>query len=454
MKQRYILVVLFLALFSNLSAQTAKSDSDLFFYGSAADSDLKVVLPENSFSKKGIQYGAILSPVYMFEDNHGGQLGSFLVNTKIWAKSYLWNNSFFYIRGKDSYLKVQKNEGIYSGVESDNILDLDLAYLSASSGTGDLNISIGRKFYNVGSGLVLNNRGDGGEFSLNFYGFGLNLFGLYTGLLIKENNPYKLSSKDYSDGAKRAFGGGTFNAEFFNQKFYVFGVVQSDLAKDDKAAKTEYNSQYYGTGLEGILFENISYFAEFIYETGKSFIDKTGKESTISAYAVNSELDYYIPIFLKPALTLQYAYGSGDKYRKNYTDSVRPDNSTGDDTGFISFGSYSGGYALKPVLSNIHILRAGLVIVPFYASESAFLNRMSIGGKYSYYRKDKKESPIKSGEAGLPDLNIGQGVDASLRWQMFYDLSMYVNYGLFLPGKAYTDKTKQNFIMAGVNISI
>ena len=80
---------------------------------------------------------------------------------------------------------------------------------------------------------------------------------------------------------------------------------------------------------------------------------------------------------------------------------------------------------------------------------------MSLGAKYDYYMKDQKEAAINSGEATLPEAFIGQGVDVSLRWQMFYDLSMYVNYGLFLPGDAYDSSTgERTFIMAGVNLSI
>lgn len=454
MKLKYLLIVLIVTLFTNLYAQSAQTDSDLFFSGTDKNSDFNVTLPENSFSAKGIQYGAILSPVCIFDDRSDGQLGSYLMNAKIWAKSYLWNNSFFYIRGKDSYLGVQTNDRSYSPVKSKNVLDLDLAYISISSDTGNLNLSIGRKFYYIGSGLVLNDRGDGSEVSWTGYGLGLNLVGLYTGLLIKDNNPYKLSTRDYSDGSERAFAGGTANAEFINQKFYVFALVQQDLSNKNSTENTEYNSQYYGTGLEGIIFENFSYFAEFVYETGNSYIDKTDKKSSISAYAVNSEIDYYIPVILKPAITVQYAYGSGDSDRDTYSDSVRPDGSNGKDNGFISFGTYSGGYALKPVLSNIHVFRAGLAIAPFSGTETSLLSKMSVGSKYSYYRKDKKKSCINSGEAELPDFNVGQGIDASLRWQMFYDLSMYVNYGLFLPGKAYNDKGKQNFIIAGINISI
>lgn len=447
MKIKFILITLLVSLSTSLFAQ---SDEDRFFYGSDADTDLKVTLPDNSFSGKGIQYGAIISPIYIYEENDGGKLGSYIINTSIWAKTFLWNNSFFYIRGKDSYLGVSTNDGSYSAVESDNLIDLDLAYLSSSTGSGAFNISLGRKYYSLGTGLVLNGRGDGGEISYFGSILSIKLLGMYTGLLKKDNNPYGLSDKDIADGAERAFSGGTVTAAFFNQKLYLLGLVQKDMADQEKDAETGYDSQYYGTGLEGVVLSDISYFAEFVYEIGTSYVTGTStpnEESDIVAYAVNSGIYYYIPVIMNPAIILQYSYGSGDKYRESSSTSNRTAGAGKDDTAFMYFGTFSGGFALKPVLSNIHIYRAGFSFSPY--------EKLSLGAKYNYYMKDKKEMPINSGEADLPETFIGQGVDVSFRWQMFYDLSMYVNYGLFLPGDAYESSTgEKTFIMAGVNLSI
>jgi len=453
MKLNKLILFFILSISTSIFAQTSVKDEDRFFYGTGTDKDLNVILPGNSFSEKGIQYGAILSPVYIYEDNDGGKLGSYILNARIWAKTYLWSNSFFYIRGKESYLGIQTEKGVYSSVKSDNVIDLDLAYLSTTTADGAFNLSAGRKFYTIGTGLVLNGRGDGGEISLFGSNLSIDLLGMYTGLLLKDNNPYGLSDKDISDGAERVFGGGTISAAFYNQKLYLFGLAQIDKSKQVAAKETKYNSQYYGGGLEGVVFENVSYFAEYVFETGKSYVDNTvtgNTKSDISAYAVNSGVNYFIPVALNPALSFQYAYGSGDKYRtfKNLSSSPnRPAGAVGDDTAFTSFGTFSGGYALKTQLSNIHVFKGGISFAP--------VEKLSFGVKYLYYMKDKKELPIAPDEAVLPKSFIGQGVDASLRWQIFYDLSMYINYGIFLPGAAYDSKTgAKNFVMTGVNLSI
>lgn len=451
---KYILSLMLILSSIGAYAQSAGRDEERFFYGAKVDEEMQSAAPSDSFLNKGIQYGVILNPVYLYEDNDGGKLGSYIINAKVWGKSYLWRNSFLYIRGKNSYMGAAVKDGIYDGVESDNVADLDLAYLSMNMFDSAINISAGRRFYTIGTGLVLNGRGDGGEIS--WYGsiLSMKILGLYTGLLMKDNNPYGLSDRDIADGAKRTFGGGTISADYLNQKLYLFGLAQIDSGDEESTSKTRYNSQYYGAGLEGVVLQNASYFAEFVYETGKSYLEGTNKTSSIAAYAVNSGINYYFPVALNPALIIQYAFGSGDKYKTDYTKPFRPSGAKGDDSGFIAFGTFSGGYALKPSLSNIHIYRGGLSITPFSWADSAYIKKMSLGGKYSYYMKDKKESAINASEGGLPEAFLGQGIDVSLRWQVFYDLSMYVNYGVFFPGDAYASSAgTKTFIMSGINFS-
>ncbi len=452
-----ILLSLFIFAELDLSAQTSARDEDRFFYGLETDEDMKPVQPEKTFFSEGIQYGAILSPVYLNESGKDESLSSLIFNSKIWGKSYLWNNAFLYAGVKDSYLHVLSQDGdIYSDVESENTFDLDQTFVSMSVFEGALKFSAGRQYFNIGTGLVLNGRGDGAELNYSASIFTFDLMGLYTGLLKADNNPYGLSDKDFTDGAERVFSGAVLSADIVNQRVYIFGLIQTDLADQEETLETRYNSQYYGIGINGVILSDLSYFAEAVFQSGESYITQTSgnEKSKIAAYAANTGLNYFIPVKLNPTLTLQYAYGSGDKYRDDYTTGNRASGATGYDKGFISFGTYSGGYALKPVLSNIHIFRAGITVTPLATMNQMMLNKLSIGTKYSYYMKDNEESSINSGEAEGYESNIGQGVDASLRWQIFYDASFYVNYGIFLPGEAYDETDSQTFVMSGITLSI
>lgn len=454
-KFNLILIISLIFASTGLFAQAPVSDEDRFFYSQDASEDMAFLTPDSSYKTKGFQYGAILSPVLVYEKDSGSSLTSSVINARVWGKTALWNNSSLYVRVKNSYLAVLADTGTaYATVENDNVLDLDLAYFSQSTASGNIVFSAGRKYYNLGTGVVLNGRGDGAELLYFSRLVDVKVFGLYTGLLLKDNNPYGLSTRDLTDGAERIFAGGQLATSVSNQNLYIFGMAQIDQADEDAGTKSRYNSQYYAAGANGVFLRDFFYYGEFIYETGESYISVANEKATIAAYAVNSGINYYIPAKLNPVLSLQYAYGSGDKDRKDYTTGNRPPGSSDDDTGFISFGSFSGGFALKPTLSNIHIFRGGASFTPFAEAQSPYIKKMTAGLKYAYYMKDVAESPIKSGAAGEDNKHIGHGVDLSLRWQIFMDMSFYVNYGIFIPGDAYSKSQEDiHYIQSGFNFS-
>jgi len=77
---------------------------------------------------------------------------------------------------------------------------------------------------------------------------------------------------------------------------------------------------------------------------------------------------------------------------------------------------------------------------------------MNVTAKYSYYMKDKPKGVINYNEAPLEETEVGHGADASFRWRIFYDLSIFVNYAMFFPGKAYVEGEKnRQFIQGGCN---
>ncbi|HOK92338.1 MAG TPA: hypothetical protein PLN03_05900 [Spirochaetota bacterium] len=237
------LMAIFIIFLTLVQAQGSVRDEDRFFPSENIDKDMESFSAADSFSTKGIQYGLILNPLYLYEDNDSGKLGSYIINARLWGKVYLWDNAFLYLRVKNSYLGTTTTEGIYDTVESDNVADLDLSFISSKFKNGAIVVSAGRKFYSMGTGVVLNGRGDGGEISIYTSFLSINLLGLYTGLLLKDNNPYGLSDRDLSDGAKRTFAGATASVDFWNQKLYIFGLAQIDNGKEDEILKSRYNSQ-------------------------------------------------------------------------------------------------------------------------------------------------------------------------------------------------------------------
>ncbi len=387
-----------------------------------------------------LSYGGWITPV-IIDERKGSEtaLTTSVTTMRLWMQSTLWKNSFIYVRGKDVYLTglMEKNR---TKPESENTIDMDLAFIQMATPGGALRFSAGRKYFILGTGLAFNGRGDGAELNIFSRFVDVKAFGVYTGLLAKDQNPYGLSGKDFSDGAKRVFAGGTIERGIVNQTLYLLAMIQMDRQEEEAGVESTYDSQYYGAGLKGLIVDGMDYYAEFIYQMGENNLETPKKD--IKAMAGMFGLNYYFDAAFNPALLFQYAYGSGDD-----------DTADDEDTTFTYFGTYVGGFALRPQLRNIHIARLGFSFVPFYSSEKAWLKRMNVIARYSYYMKDKVETPASVGEGPLEERFLGHGADLSLRWAIFSDLSFFVNYGLFLPGDAYSSSEgTRNFVMGGFNL--
>jgi hypothetical protein len=440
------LVFIFLLGLTALAQEKDKISDDRFFPEFRVDEDMKVIKAERE--PLSISYGGWITPVVIDERNSTALTSSVTI-TKLWIQSTLWRNSFLYIRGKDVFFRVLNEEEIDVD-DMDNVIDLDVGFIGMSNDKRTLNLFLGRKFFVLGTGLVFNGRGDGGEFVFYSRFVDIQLFGAYTGLMLKDNNPYGLSDKDITDGAKRIFAGGSIQKEFYNQAVYLLGLAQIDQQDEEEGEKIRYQSQYYGVGAKGTVSDLIAYYGEFIYQTGKSYYSGTGEEENIAAYAALLGLQYFPDVALNPMFILQYAYGSGEN-----TEATTGDASD-DDNGFRTFGTFVGGYALRPDLSNIHVFRVGCALSPFYDSSSRSLRRMNILLKYSYYMKDKPNATISRNnvpESTLDEKEIGHGGDIAFRWRIYYDLSFFISYGIFLPGKAYDSSAEaRHFTMGGFNI--
>lgn len=442
---------MFIFICSSLFAQSAPNDDEQLPDLSADESMKTAKTPRPAFVPS---YGGWIMPVYMTDsrsayDDAGTQakLSSVSVTSKLWAALSLGSSNYIYVRGKDVFSREIASEN-YSGDADYNNFDLDAAFVDIGTSNRSLRLIAGRKNFSVGSGTVLNGRGDGAEFDATYRYFDIQIFSFYSGFIKKDSNPYGLSSRDLSDGAKRLFCGGSFSFSYINNTLYAFGVYQKDKGKEYAGVKTLYDSQYYGAGIKGSPFDFMDYSVEGIAEGGKSYT-AGGSKKNISAYAAVATMNAYFDAGSKPSLFLQYAFGSGDMDRQDGT-SVPNGNSRGSDKNFLSFGTYNGGYALRPRLSNIHVFRIGGGIVPFASYQSPRFSRMYLNFRVNYYLKDKKEAPVNDGEATLAEKNIGQGLDLSLRWKVFSDLSFFAQYGVFVPGTAYSadERTRQS-VMGG-----
>jgi hypothetical protein len=467
-------------------AAEKKAGDDQYYPELQNDADMRVVQTDRNMVSSGVMYGAWITPVIIYQEAPQNTLATSVTTFRLWFKTFLWDNSYLYARGKDVYTAIIHHRG-QTKVKNKNVLDLDLGYIAAATRRKDVDVSVGRKYYIVGSGLVINGRGDGAEF--NYYSKYINIkaLGTWTGWLVKDDNPYGLSDRDISTGAKRLFAGGTLSTSWFNQTLYAFGIAQFDFGKEYYnrqkmylsalvtppfdigyryyGQRSRYESQYYGVGLNGVIISGFDYSAEFIVEQGKSYLTGYTLKKDIVAYAGQFKLNYYFDVLLKPVLMAHYAFGTGDVNRRDYRNPAG--NGWGKDRGFLYFGTFVGGYALKPFLANLHMISGSASFSPLSRMKIYSLNKMTITAKYIYYLKYRTSSPINYGlDATRPNRHIGQGVDLTLRWVIFSDFSFFVNYGLFVPGKAfgyyydytlgtftYSSKSNRHFMMGGFNIT-
>ncbi len=493
------------------AAKEAKK-GDQYFPELQGDADMRVMESNKNMVDSGFQYGAWVTPVFIYQETPKQTLATSVTTFRAWLKTYLWNNSYLYVRGKDTYTAVlyQRSQKFSKGknfakMRNKNIADLDVGYIAMASPRQDVDFSIGRKYFMLGSGLVFDGRGDGAE--LNYYSKYINIkaLGVWTGWLTKDDNPYGLSDRDIATGAKRIFAGGRLSWDWENQTLYVFGLGQFDMGKEFyhkgrqracaaaayvnpgmsnltyammyNGQKSHYDSQYYGAGLDGVIVSGLSYSGEVVMERGKSYLAGNiypglfgyNIKKDILAYAAQAKLNYYLDVILKPVFMVHYAFGSGDMNRSNYRNPTG--NGWGKDRGFMYFGTFVGGYALQPLLANLHMISGSVAFSPFSWSKISSFKNLTVSAKYIYYLKHKSMSPINYGtDANRFNKHIGQAVDLSLRWLIFSDFSFFVNYGIFMPGKAsgyhyYYDASYRNvwfthssvryrhFMMGGFNVS-
>jgi hypothetical protein len=495
--KRITVILLFLVMAVSFARVDLAAREDQYYPALQGDEDMRVIESQKDMVSSGFQYGAWITPVIIYQDTPGNELVSSVTTFRAWLKTYLWKNSYLYARGKDTYTAILYHRGSGSA-KNKNIIDLDLGYITMTSPRKEVEFTVGRKYFLLGSGTVLDGRGDGAEFSVNTKYISVKALGLWTGWLAKDDNPYGLSDRDISSGAKRVFAGGSLSTSWFNQTLYAFGLAQFDYGKQqyDKnralfyyagmnaegfvyySQKTRYQSQYYGAGLEGVIASGLSYSGEFIAEMGKSYcydplLNNARSLKNIQALAGLAKIEYYINVLLKPVLTAQYAFGSGDVNRDDYR--IPTGNRYGDDSGFIYFGTFVGGYALKPNLGNLHVISGSASFSPFSWSDVYAAKNMTFIVRYLYYLKHRAAAAINNGlDATRNNREVGQGIDVSLRWQVFSDFSFFTNYGLFLPGPAFgnsaawqyslspasitpvpthSSRSNRHFVMAGFNVS-
>lgn len=406
-----------------------------------------------------VDYGGWINARYNHfssEDNNESASDSLrnynYIDGRVWMKWVLTPEALnghehaFYVRVKDRYITR-------SGDAPGARYDIDGPHLDYAYTILDFRpvwVEVGRRYFNVGRGLVYSDINNGIQINFRKPGFNVGLFVAKT--LPRESN-IDTSVPGYDKDSERYFYGlGVGYTGIPHQSIYGFFLTQQDLSNEDPVSSQQnytYDSQYVGVGAKGSIAKSWLYWTELVNETGSSRVFGTDERKDVRAYAFDMEVVFAPDKPKRPRLSWEYAFGSGDSDRINVTN-TQSGNIVGHDTNFLYFGYAPTGYALAPRLSNLHMLKAGFTVSPFERRRQ--FRDLTLGLEYYQFLKHRKEGGISDLEATESSRDIGREVDLSVKWRILSDVTMSFEYGHFMPGNSYADAADnpQDFISAGV----
>jgi len=212
----------------------------------------------------------------------------------------------------------------------------------------------------------------------------------------------------------------------------------------------DYDSFYLGLGSRGELARNLLYSTEWVYEQGDSHSsNRTGRTDDIAAWAFDAQLRYTPQVKMRPSVLFEYMFASGDGDRIGSPTNTIGGNTRGNDKSFIGFGFRDTGLSFAPLLTNVHIWRAGGSFYPFEDVQA--LERMELGTDWFLYHKHHRDGAVSDITANVQSGYLGWEMDYFVNWKLASDVAWTVRYGLFFPGSAFSDQTTRTFLLTGVS---
>jgi hypothetical protein len=221
----------------------------------------------------------------------------------------------------------------------------------------------------------------------------------------------------------------------------------------DLLQEFDYNSRYLGWGSTGELIPNLRYGSEWVLERGTSYGNRRFLHTDqIKAWAFDQRFDYYFRHRMKPVLSAEYMFASGDNDRLGSPTSAEGGNRKDYvDNSFVGFGFRDTGICFAPWISNIHIWRLGGSFRPLPDVEAA--KDLELGSDWYLYAKNKSPAAVSDPLADQQSGYLGWEMDYYANYRICSDLSWTVRFGTFFPGAAFSDETTRTFLLTGVTWS-
>ena len=422
---------------------------------------LEAVTPTEQ--KTLIEYGGFYSPSYTHFTDQGGNNGDMtLQDFRLWTRISYDEVHTVFARMRMDFQTFSPGDS--AGYRQHDLIgpNLEMGYYqldvsrAVQKSTGqvwpfDLKVRGGREFIEVGRGIALSKILDGASFDVTtkdwaFMGFAARTVGGEDNMDISDPN---------IANSRRSFYGGQFTYKGIDRhQPYAFFVIQKDWSRelpDLPFQDFTYDSKYFGIGSRGEVATNLQYAVEGIWQSGRSTANlQEGSSEPIRAYALDAELDYYVPRPMRPVLSMEYAYASGDGDRGSATTAINGNRKGTSDREFQGFGYVNSGLALAAQFSNIQFVRLGGRMTPL--ENKIRFGRIDIGADYYFLMKAAEGGPISDTRATKSATFLGQEVDLYVEWRILSDVSWVLRYGHFIPGNAYPiDSFSRDFLFTGFN---
>ncbi len=276
-----------------------------------------------------------------------------------------------------------------------------------------LSVKVGRQYMNFGRGFMVSDkeheqRFDAVRATFDFYPITVDAW--YS----KVSETLSLDRDRDFWGVNTSYAGDNWTAEA-----YVMGLQDKTITGIEPVA----------IGLRGDIapMEGLNTWGEFVYEDG------TLGTHDLNAFALQLGASYQCADSpWAPEFHVEWTYASGDKSF---------------DDAFVQFFEYNYyGYVFSPVLTNLHILNAGMNLYPT-ENVRAFVD-------FYWYQQDEELAQIlgdpfqDNGGVSVAtngaDDELGVEIDFGVDYQYTEDVATQLYAGWFLPGDAYKGVTSEN----------
>lgn len=426
-------------------------------------SELNTALPADR--ETDIDWGGWYSFYLFLYDDGLNSSRTFRQNDlRLWTSASFHQGAHqFYVRGKLQYQDFNSGDS-FSGDDNDWVgpnldrgfyqFDLKRAmqFYRQERIDWNLNLKGGRDYVQFGTGYALSTPLDHVLATLELGDWRVQ--GL-AGAAIGSTDNIDASHPDNSNSDRNFWGAQVVYTGFEKHKPFVYWFLNEDQLREKPISlfqNWDYDSWYVGFGSDGELLRNLRYATEWVFEGGDTYGNgRWMKRDDIQAWAWDINLTYLSQLPMRPRITGEYMFASGDADRRfSPTDSVGG-NERGDDQSFSAFGYRDTGLSLTPRLSNLHIWRAGVAFTPFEKIEA--LRNLELGTDWFLYCKNRRTGAISDPTADVGSNFVGWEMDYFANWRITSDVSWTTRFGTFFPGASFSDQTTRTFWMTGITWS-